>query len=454
MGDVMVQRSGTTLVIAALLVLGLVQAAVAQTVASSDTILIVKADEQPSNADIAVRVSAATFDTAATVLIGRDDVFADSMASGLLQGAEGAPLLLTPPSGPLSADAVDQITQLGATNAIVLGGEAAVAPSVADDLAAMGLAVLRFQGPTRLETATDIAGQYAADADTAILTRAFADEAAADPSQAWADALAVGGWSAETGWPILLTETDRLSTSTAAFLESSDIGNVELVGGTAAISAEVEQQLVDMGMAVTRTAGADRFETAIEVAAKRGASSAAEAASLVIAEGSSDPDAWVTAFTTAAASGAERAPIVLVNGDQIPAATEAWLTGEPSFAQADLEPGVRLLCVFYVASLCPQVRALLDLPAAMVAAEPAAGAELTPGQTIEITVTPVRGEVTDVTAEGCGADAVLSPDGGTVTVGEASGPDCDLVITVSFAAPTEAPVPNQRFTFGYLVASG
>lgn len=446
------QRPGATLAIAVLLVLGLVQAAVAQTVASSDTILIVKADEQPSNADIAVRVSAATFDSAATVLIGRDDVFADSMASGLLQGTEGAPLLLTPPAGPLSPEVIDQIAQLGATNAIVLGGEAAVAARVADDLAAMGLSVLRHEGPTRLETAIDIAAQHAAEADTAILTRAFADGAAADPSQAWADALAVGGWSAETGWPILLTETDRLSTSTTAFLQSSDIRAVEIVGGTAAISAAVEQQLLDLGIAVTRTAGADRFETAIEVAAKRGASSAAEAASIVIAEGASDPDAWVTAFTTAAASGAERAPIVLVNGDQIPAATEAWLTDEPSFAQADLQPGVRLLCVFYVASLCPQVRALLDLPAAMVAVDPAAGAEVQPGQTIEVTVTAVRGDVADVTAEGCGADAVLSIDGGTVTVGEAPGPDCDLVITVSFAAPAEAPVPNQRFTFRYLVA--
>ena len=59
-------------------------------------------------AKVAVRLSQATPFTGNTVLISRDDEFADALASGLLQNA--GPLLLVPRDGPLPQMVRDQIS--------------------------------------------------------------------------------------------------------------------------------------------------------------------------------------------------------------------------------------------------------------------------------------------------------------------------------------------------------
>lgn len=286
------------------------------------------------NVEAALAWSQFTFDSAAAVAVGRDDVFADSLASGLIQGlGDGVPLLLTD-SDTLDPAVSAEIERLGATTVHILGGETAISSGVEDALEADGLTIHRHAGATRVETAIDIASKHGAAATTAIVARAFAS--GADPTQAFADSLAAGAWAAEDDLPILLTQTNELHEAVEAYLASSDVDAVNVVGGTSAVSDAVVSSIEALGIDVTRVSGATRFDTAIAIAAARGFDSAADAADGVVVVEGQAADSWAAGFASAAyaagagpatlqAIGTDGRPVVLVNGDDVPAATQAFL---------------------------------------------------------------------------------------------------------------------------------
>lgn len=275
---------------------------------------------------VSLDLSRATFDdgSATEVLLGRADQFADSLGAGAL-GA-GRPLLLAK-SKVLDDGIVEEMRRLGATSVTVLGGEAAISADVVDELGALGLTVQRLNGPTRLETAVAVAGR--ATSTTAILARAF-PAAGADDSQAFADSLAAGAWAAASGNPVLLTQTDVLSGSTASQITDAGYTEVIIVGGTAAISDDVADAVRALGPTVTRVSGASRFATATAIAAARGFNGAADVTDFVLVDGQS-PTAWWSGFAVAAHAADTNAPVVLAAGDTLPQATVDWISG----AQAD-----------------------------------------------------------------------------------------------------------------------
>lgn len=290
------------------------------------TVVVGQSGSSTANVDVALELSALAFPDGGvdTVLVGRDDVFADSLASGAAQ-ADG-PLLLVPQAGPVPGDVMAEIERLGASRALILGGEAAVSATVEEELTSDGLTVQRLSGPTRIETAVDVARSVVPTADTAILARATGVEGNA--TSAFADTLAAGGWAAQEGWPILLTQSDQLTGSTRDYLAASSITSVNVMGGTAAIAEAVVDALEGMGLTVQRVAGPDRASTALEVAKARGADTAADAESVVLVDGFSD-DAWAAGFGAAALSAQQDAPVVLGNVESLPPATEDWLVEGP-----------------------------------------------------------------------------------------------------------------------------
>jgi hypothetical protein len=271
-------------------------------------------------------------DGAPTALLGRDDVFADSLASGMLQGLEDAPLLLT------ASDALDErveaeLVRLGTDRVVVLGGVNAAGQAVEDRLVELGLTVERVEGPTRIETAVDVAATFRPDATEAFLVRSEASPGSTDPTQAFADSLVVGGLAARELAPVLLSQTDRLSDSTRAHIEASDIEVVYVVGGVAALSEQVQVDLEAIGVEARRIAGDSRFTTATELLFTF-LPGPPDVALLVDGQAA---DAWVSGF--AAASAAESAAIVLANGPEIPQPTvDALLVQLPAPA------GVPVLC--------------------------------------------------------------------------------------------------------------
>ena len=302
----------------------------------ADTIAVGLGDA--SNVDVTVELSQATFpdEGADVVLIGRSDVFADSLASGVLQ--DEGPLLLVPTDGPVPAAVSAEIERLGASRAVVLGGEAAISDTVVEELSGDGLAVERVSGPSRVETAIAVAQRRGA-ATTAILARAGGVEG--NPTSGFADTLAAGGWAAATGWPVLLTQTDVLTSSTRDYLATAGISTVNIVGGTAAVAEAVAEELRGMGMTVTRVSGPDRAATAVAIAGARGSDSSSDVSRVVVVDGFAD-DAWAAGFGAAAMSadgaldpgtGAREespAPVVLGNVDSLPPATTDYLEPGPS----------------------------------------------------------------------------------------------------------------------------
>lgn len=276
------------------------------------------------NVAAAVAWSKHAFTTEAkNVVLGRSDLPPDNLASGLLQGVLDAPLLLTP-SNSLHASVEAELERLKAVTVHILGGLSAISASVESKLRSEGYAVRRYSGTTRIETAVAIANAQAGAATTALLARAFGTSA--DPTSAWADALAGGAWAADDSFPVLFTQTETLTASTKDYLTSSRIRTVNILGGTSAVSQAVEDQLKAMNIAVKRVSGATRFATAIAIAKERGFDTAGDTdvTSIVLADGQ-HTDGWAAGF--AAAGFAEDKPIVLSNGSALPAETDSWFAG-------------------------------------------------------------------------------------------------------------------------------
>ena len=259
---------------------------------------------------------------AQNVLLGRDDRFPDNLASGAMQGLLGAPLLLNP-SAALHADVSAELKRLGAQTVHILGGTGAVSQAVEDQLKSQGYRVRRVSGTTRIETAITIAREHAGAADTAIVARAFGTTAG-DESAAWADALGAGAWAAATGWPVLLTQTEQVPHSLDTYLRASGIKKALVIGGTSAVSSHTVNQLAALGITVERVSGANRFETATRIAARRGFDDASKAARVILAEGE-EALAWAGGFTAAAHAKVTNAAVVLSNGDDLPPETEGFL---------------------------------------------------------------------------------------------------------------------------------
>lgn len=439
--------------------------AAAEEVETSDTIRVVKDNDAASNSELAVRMSEATpLPTGGTVVMGRSDVYADSLASGVLQ--DESSLLLVPPQGPVPDRVLAELARLAPTRIILLGGPNAIGTVVEDSLSG-SYQVERRAGPSRIETAIEIAQTDAPGADTAILARAFSSAGASDETQAFADALGAGGLAAEMGWPVLLTQTETLTGSTRDYLARSNISRIHLVGGTAAISAGVEAELNQMQITTERVAGSSRAQTALEVAKLRGANSADDVPRVTLVEGQAE-DAWAGGFAAAAHSALFDAPIVLTSGATVPPETLSFLQGEASFAvpTTDLEQPV-LTCVAAPAA-CETSRVTLGLPAAVaVTFDPPSATTLTPSQEVRITVSQSQttgsgfGQASDEPAAGevrvagtCLDQPTSAPlEDGTVTVMVSASPPAVCTVTASLVL-SNGSVQTSTATYPGGVISG
>jgi dipeptidyl aminopeptidase/acylaminoacyl peptidase len=176
---------------------------------------------------------------------------------------------------------------------------------------------IRLAGANRLETALTIARRTFPSAEVAVLAR----------MDRYPDALAGAPLAAALGGPVLLTPSDRLHPAVRAELQRLGVRRVVLLGGTSALSAEVERQAAEVAE-VTRLGGASRFETAAEVADAL-VDITGEPARVLIAEGG-HPDAgrgWPDALAAAALGAVAAQPVLLVTSAHVPDGTRAALEG-------------------------------------------------------------------------------------------------------------------------------
>ncbi len=122
--------------------------------------------------------------------------------------------------------------------------------------------------------------------------------------------------------PLLLTTPDSLNSDAAGAIDSLGAEQVVILGGTAAISQDVQDGLEADGLNVVRLAGATRYETAVEVANWELTNLGFSAATTHLATGQKFPDALAGGPLASVNNG----PIVLTMETSLPAATEGFLT--------------------------------------------------------------------------------------------------------------------------------
>ncbi|MGI9018143.1 MAG: cell wall-binding repeat-containing protein [Euzebya sp.] len=162
------------------------------------------------------------------VLLARSDEWADSATGGAYAAATGSPILVTQP-GSLAQPVQDYLTDHTPGEIVLLGGTAALSPTVADQ-AATYAPVRRIAGDARDLTAIAIAEDLWGTAIEGVtLVPGY------DPD-GWAFALAGAVPAAAAGWPEVYTQPDVLTGSTRDFLAASGATGVLAVGSTNRIS--------------------------------------------------------------------------------------------------------------------------------------------------------------------------------------------------------------------------
>ena len=175
----------------------------------------------------------------------------------------GAPLLMTPPDQ-LRDDAAEFLQRVSVSTVHLLrtwGTEEFISFEVDVALTAhLGIDIEYIIGGDRYYTS----GVVAKKMGEAGIIPGFGRTAIVANGEVFADALVAGPFAARGGHPVLLTRPDRLDA--LADLRTAKVEHVIVMGGTAAISEEVEESITDGGMSVTRLGGRTRYDTAIKAA--------------------------------------------------------------------------------------------------------------------------------------------------------------------------------------------
>ena len=264
----------------------------------------------------------------------------EAVAAASVAGSLEAPVLMTPPDQ-VRDDALEFLDRVGVSKVLLVSTDSewtrSIDAAVDEQLRDAGLTVERIGGSDQFLTSVSVAerlgdvGTLGDRGSTAIIAS----------GEVFADALVAGPLAARGAHPVLLTPQDRLHSAVAGYLQDAGISSVVLMGGTAALSGAVETSISEMGIAVNRTAGATRFETAIltgEFAAQHSSDGCFSSGRVGLARARVPFDS----FSAAPLMARQCAPLVLTDPKKIPESTAAYLDG----VRGSVDSGVVSVTVF------------------------------------------------------------------------------------------------------------
>ncbi|MCY4517055.1 MAG: cell wall-binding repeat-containing protein [Acidimicrobiaceae bacterium] len=194
---------------------------------------------------------------------GADEHFGYVLPAPALSRRHQAPVLLTEPDD-LPASVRRFIEKQGIHHVIVLGGTEVVSAGVEAEVDALiGVGVERIAGADVYATAVAVAEQAGS---AARVPGPFRRAVLLATGEEFADALAAGPLAYVGQYPILLTRSAELPGELIDFLRASNVDRVVILGGLAAVSIDVEFELENLGMSITRWSGKTRYDTAIDIA--------------------------------------------------------------------------------------------------------------------------------------------------------------------------------------------
>ena len=201
-----------------------------------------------------------TLATSDTVLLARADLFPDALSGAYLAGLERAPLLLVSTTGEIDEHTREALETISPDRIVILGGRDAVSTEVAADLVDE-YSVTRVSGDTRYATAAEVAREGSDSLpDDAPRTAIVAS------GEVFPDALVAGSLSYSDGLPLLLTTSGSLPDVTTDALSDLEIDEVLLLGGTERISDDVQAEIEALDIGVERVFGSTRVGTATALA--------------------------------------------------------------------------------------------------------------------------------------------------------------------------------------------
>lgn len=235
------------------LLVALVAAVLVPNAAEADHVTLdVPRTAGPDRVATSVEVARLVHETATTVVLARADTFADALTAAPLAVEVEGPLLLTHRDH-LPPLVTEELSRLRTRDVIILGGTEAVGREVEAELA-RAHHVQRVEGPDRFATAAAVAGRWSGARRVYLAT-----------GETFPDALSVGPLAAHQGAPILLTAQDRLPPVTGQAIADLEPDEVVVVGGPAAISDRVLDELSSSVPRVRRLFGATRYGTSAAV---------------------------------------------------------------------------------------------------------------------------------------------------------------------------------------------
>lgn len=170
------------------------------------------------------------------VVVAAGTGFADALAGSPAAVAWNGPLLLTEP-GALPDVVRAEIERLQPAEIVLLGGTAVVSPAVEAELALLA-PTRRIAGGDRYATSAALAAEALPSADRIFLATGLD----------FPDALAGAAAAAASGSPILLVGTDSVPPSVRTRILAMGTYELMLLGGPAAVSADVESVIAVLGM--------------------------------------------------------------------------------------------------------------------------------------------------------------------------------------------------------------
>ena len=262
------------------------------------------ADRSATAVDLAQRVFGLGTQT---VYLAPAGGFADALAGGPAAAKDNAPVLLTN-RDTLSTSTRELLERIRPQRIVLLGGPNAISDAVATAVAPLTSEVTRLSGPDRFATAAAISAASFPRARTVYIAS----------GSGFADALSGGAAAAASGSPVLLTQATALPEATARELRRLAPEHIVVLGGSSAVSAEVEASLRAFAPDVQRRSGPDRYATSAAIVA---AAFPSTVETVMVATGEDFPDA----LAAVAAAGAQNAPLLLVRPGEIPGAVAEQL---------------------------------------------------------------------------------------------------------------------------------
>lgn len=241
------------------------------------------------------------------VIIASGNNFPDALAGSVLLKKLNAPILLVDKDIEGSRDSIEYIQGHLSTNGTIyiLGGNASVSESYVNYIKSLGYNnVVRLGGKNRFDTNNSIVNFMNIEKGTPIVIA---------NAYGFADALSVSSVAGSKGYPILMSDSRKLSEQIKEQIRNIQPSQVYLIGGQGSLSDNIISEVKDLVQSldnnIVRIGGNSRYDTSLEICKYFNLNSE----TAVIANGQNFPDA----LSGSTLASKENAPIILTDGKDI-----------------------------------------------------------------------------------------------------------------------------------------